>query len=62
MTEDDLRPFRVGRNLTAPGAAVPLPVPIPAAQQPPPVAAPQGGLILPIVPPVGNQVEQPEEN
>jgi len=62
LTEDDLRPFRVGRTLTAPGAAVPLPVPLPAAQQPPPVTAPPGGLILPIVPPGNGGVPEPEEN
>ena len=60
IREEDLRPFRVGRNLTAPAAAVPLPLPVPAGQQQPPVAAPPGGLVLPIAPPTELPATDPD--
>jgi general secretion pathway protein D len=37
LNEDDLRPFRVGDNITGP-LALPVPVPLPAPAEPPPAA------------------------
>ncbi len=53
LTEDDLRPFRVGRDVATP-ASIPLPVPLPGVQPQAPVGAPAGGLVLPIGPPTIN--------
>jgi general secretion pathway protein D len=61
IQEGDLRPFRVGRNLTTPAATVPLPVPLPGAQPPAPVAAPPGGLVLPIAPPTADPGPGPDD-
>ncbi len=62
LNEDDLRPFRVGDNVTAP-LALPVPVPLPAPvplEQPapapaqPPAPAPEPG-VTPILPPPPQQ-------
>jgi general secretion pathway protein D len=62
LSEDDLRPFRVGDNVTAP-LALPVPVPLPAPvplEQPapapaqPPAPAPEPG-VTPILPPPPQQ-------
>jgi general secretion pathway protein D len=62
LNEDDLRPFRVGDNVTAP-LTLPVPVPLPAPvplEQPapapaqPPVPAPEPG-VTPILPPPPQQ-------
>jgi general secretion pathway protein D len=56
LSEDDLRPFRVGDNVTAPLALpVPVPLPPPPVEQPAPAAplpapAPEPG-VAPILPP-----------
>ena len=57
LTEDDLRPFRVGDNTTAPTALPPpLPLPVPTApidKEPPAPAQPPSQLpnATPILPP-----------
>ena len=65
LSEEDLRPFRVGRDgdVTATGGIIPLPLPVemtppagqqpqPQPQQPPPAPPPAGGTAAPIRPPV----------
>src|SRR4029079_1598234 len=56
LTEADLRPFRVGRDPTAPLTELPLPVPAeiprPAPAAPPPTQAPPTQMPLTPVPPV----------
>jgi general secretion pathway protein D len=66
LSEEDLRPFRVGRDgdITGPGGVIPLPLPVelppppgmqPAQpQQPPPAPQPPGATgTVPIRPPTG---------